>query len=301
MTTYTGTLTGSGTFTGPGFTEQESQSDAETVVLTIDASGNFTGTDDQLITTTVTVNIPGVPPTTQTSTYDSGPQPVSGNVNTPYTTIQIDNGNSVETIWTFSAGPAYSTITVTGIDTYNSGGIYGTFDFGGTLNLSPPPLSTILTGAQQMFGGGNYNYSYGGDGTSADTAKNGTYGIGIDCSHMVWEALLADGYNLPYLTTNSIMNFYDVNGNFVNTLTATGAKYFTSVSPSLVGPGDIIMFDPRVFKLDPNEPNPGHMGIVADYDPFTGTGHFYGSQGSTGPALTSFSTNGTTPPLWQHL
>ncbi len=285
MSTYTGTLAGSGVFTGTGVlagvTEDVSQSDAVTADLVINGNGTFTGTEDQVITTTVTINFPGEPSSTTTSTYDTGALPVSGSVNTPNITTTSANGNTDTTTWTFSSD--HSTINVSEIDDYNSTGISGSYDLGGTLSLFSPPPATLLADAQKMFGNGNYVYFYGGNGTSLDVhvSKSGdiSFGLGVDCSHMVWEALLGAGYNTPYLTTSQIMN---LTGASAGTLTATGSQYYSSVDLDDLQRGDIVMF---------NGPGGGHMGIVQDYDPDTGVGTFYGSQSSTGPASTSFTTD----------
>src|ERR1700722_5781599 len=96
MITYTGTLTGSGVLTGTGVlagvTEDVRQSDVVTTDLVISSNGAFSGTEDQVITTTVTINFPGEPSSSTTSPYDTGALSVSGNVNTPYTTTTSSGG-----------------------------------------------------------------------------------------------------------------------------------------------------------------------------------------------------------------
>jgi hypothetical protein len=80
MITYTGTLQGDGQFSGLGITENVAQTDAVTLNISINSDGSYSGTEDQVITTTVT--IAGLAPVT--STYDSGFVAVSGNVNFQY-------------------------------------------------------------------------------------------------------------------------------------------------------------------------------------------------------------------------
>jgi autotransporter passenger strand-loop-strand repeat protein len=286
MPTYTGTLTGSGEFVGTGIlsgvTEDVSQSDDVTAELVFNSNGTFTGTEDQVFTTTVTINFPGEPSSTTTSTDDTGAKPVSGNVNKPYITTITANGNTITTTWIFSVD--HSTIHVSAIDKYNSTGISGGYDLGGTLSLFSPPPAALAADAQTMFGTGNYVYLFGGSGTSLNVhvSKSGavSFGLGIDCSHMVWESLLGDGYSIPYLSTAQIMNLTDASA---GTLTTTGSKYYSSVDLDDLQAGDILMFV--------NDKGEGHTGIVQDYVASTGVGHFFGSQNSTGPASTSFTTD----------
>jgi hypothetical protein len=159
MPTYTGTLTGSGEFVGTGIlsgvTEDVSQSDDVTAELVLNSNGTFTGTEDQVFPTTVTINFPGESPSTTTSTYDTGAKPVSGNVNTPYVTTITENGNTITTTWIFSSD--HSTINVTATDVYSSTGISGGYDLGGT--LSAPPIIISSTSAQGINGeSGTSNY-----------------------------------------------------------------------------------------------------------------------------------------------
>jgi hypothetical protein len=147
MPTYTGTLTGSGEFVGTGIlsgvTEDVSQSDDVTAELVLNSNGTFTGTEDQVFTTTVTINFPGEPSSTTTSTYDTGAKPISGSVNTPYITTITENGNTITTTWIFSSD--HSTINVTATDAYSSTGISGGYDLGGI--LSAPPIIISSTSA----------------------------------------------------------------------------------------------------------------------------------------------------------
>ncbi len=140
----------------------------------------------------------------------------------------------------------------------------------------------ILTTAQQLFGGGSYVYLYGGNGTETVTQAKpnpnlgGQHpeGLGIDCSHLVQQTLAAAGYDVP--NNNSTANIMPAPG----ALNPAVSNYYSPVDLSNAQAGDVIMFR-------------GHTGILQDYDPQTGVGHFYGSQSSTGPALTTFTANGT--------
>ena len=136
-----------------------------------------------------------------------------------------------------------------------------------------PANSQILTAAESRFGVGlNGSFIYNGvpghnNGTTLESDQYGNVGPGIDCSGLVYQSLLAAGYNVgsQRLTT----------GNFV------AGSMFDSVAPADVQAGDIITFQ-------------GHVGIVKFYDPSTGKGIFYGSQTSTGPDEAQFSINGGT-------
>jgi RTX calcium-binding nonapeptide repeat (4 copies) len=135
MITYTGTLQGDGQFSGLGITENVAQTDAVTLNISINSDGSYSGTEDQVITTTVT--IAGLAPVT--STYDSGFVAVSGNVNTSNTTTTTENGNTVTVVYQFSTeGDSlqtyHTTVDVSGLDSYDSAGISGSFGFTGTLS-----------------------------------------------------------------------------------------------------------------------------------------------------------------------
>ena len=79
--TYSGTLTGTGNFSGLGGTAVFTEKDVETEKITIAANGDYTGTLQQNITLTATITVAGLT-TTQTVTQQST-SPVSGNVNLP--------------------------------------------------------------------------------------------------------------------------------------------------------------------------------------------------------------------------
>ena len=81
MTTYSGTLTGTGNFSGSGGTAVFTEKDVETEKITIAANGDYTGTLQQNITLTATITLGNVT-TTETVTKQST-SPVSGNVNLP--------------------------------------------------------------------------------------------------------------------------------------------------------------------------------------------------------------------------
>jgi hypothetical protein len=143
--------------------------------------------------------------------------------------------------------------------------------------------ASILAAGRALFGNftettpTNYVYLYGGNGTHivSDRTPTQDIGLGIDCSHLVQQSLLAAGYNVPFISTTSFLT----NGTS-GTLTTNAAQYYNLVPLNTLQAGDVVLFN-------------GHMGIVADYDASNGTGHFYGSQTSTGPATTGFSTNGS--------
>jgi hypothetical protein len=102
--------------------------------------------------------------------------------------------------------------------------------------------------------------------------SHGNAGVGIDCSNLVQQSLLAAGYNVPYLNTDAIYR----NGS----VTATALQYYQTVPLNQLQPGDVIVFQ-------------GHMGIVQEYSSETGGGFFYSSQSSTGPAIAPFTTTGS--------
>lgn len=66
------------------------------------------------------------------------------------------------------------------------------------------------------------------------------------------------------------------------------SKYYDTVTDD-IKPGDIIYFPP------PPGEKYGHVVIVMEYDPNTGKGKFFGSQGKTGPAIVDF---GPGAPYW---
>jgi len=105
-----------------------------------------------------------------------------------------------------------------------------------------------------------YDYGENGDGTK-DTDGDGKFDI--DCSHLVNDVLREAGYKLPKdnITTDRM----------------TCSKYYYKATDDIKA-GDVVLFN-------------GHVGIVVSYDPITKTGKFFGSQGKTGPAETTFSTN----------
>jgi hypothetical protein len=146
MSTYTGTLTGSGVFKGTGalagVTEDISQTDVVTADLTINSNGTFSGTEDQVITTTVTIDFPGLPSSTSTSTYDTGTKPVSGNVKNPYTTTTSAGGATTKTTWAFSGD--HSKIDITGITKYNGTDISGSYNLDGALTAPKNKINLAI-------------------------------------------------------------------------------------------------------------------------------------------------------------
>jgi hypothetical protein len=141
MTIYTGTLTGSGEFFGTGVlsgvTENIDQSIAVTLNVTINPDGSFAGTEDQIVTTTVTVTFPGTPPSTTTSTQDTGAQAVSGNVTSPIPIINNSTGNNLQGAAIFSSD--LSRVDITETDLVTTAGIGGSLSIGGTLVTNQPP------------------------------------------------------------------------------------------------------------------------------------------------------------------
>ncbi|WP_316206217.1 hypothetical protein [Bradyrhizobium sp. SZCCHNR3058] len=93
-------------------------------------------------------------------------------------------------------------------------------------------MTTIYQAASLRFNTGYYVYgiSPSEKGTQFRTYTvhvNGTpttkAGIGIDCSNLVYQSLLAAGYNVQYLPTSGI---YSSNGS----LTADGSKFYSAAA-----------------------------------------------------------------------
>jgi hypothetical protein len=141
-------------------------------------------------------------------------------------------------------------------------------------------MTDIVTASRERFQNG---YVYGRNPTFNGTApalSGGLLGLGIDCSNLVSQSLLAAGYNVSQLSTSGI---FDAQGN----LTSQGSQYYAKIDQQTTPQaGDLVMF--RVGNV-------GHIGIVTEYDAATGIGKFYGSQSSTGPAETGFTTIAGTP------
>src|SRR5215468_10368101 len=98
-------------------------------------------------------------------------------------------------------------------------------------------MTDILSAARRRFQTGYYVYGPhpNFDGTKI-TTSNAT-GIGIDCSNLLSQSLLAAGYNVDQLATSSI---FDDEGN----LQRAGAQYYAKIDPATtsIRPGDIVMF-----------------------------------------------------------
>jgi hypothetical protein len=119
----------------------------------------------------------------------------------------------------------------------------------------------IVTAADARFGnhGEGWNWTYGGYGTLAESIGNG-FAIGIDCTHFVYQSLLAAGYDVPYYTSE-----YRAAGvpDFADVLKEGGDQYFSVVTTPQAG--DIIVF-------------PGHAGIVVSYNSSTNVVTFANSE-----------------------
>ena len=128
-TTYSGTLTGTGNFSGLGGTAVFTEKDVETEKITIAANGDYTGTLQQNITLTATITVAGLT-TTQTVTQQST-SPVSGNVNLPASEPQTLFGQTVT--YTSNFANNNSEIVTNFSHSENFKGFTGTWTFGGTL------------------------------------------------------------------------------------------------------------------------------------------------------------------------
>lgn len=128
-------------------------------------------------------------------------------------------------------------------------------------------MSNILSTAIEKYENKGYEYSYGGWGGDKD--KNGT--LDIDCSHLVYEALKAAGYSIPYQTTSALNS-------------SEADKYFETFSLDEAKPGDLILY-------------PSHVGIFSTYDSKEKSGTFFGSQ-SKGPGMATFTEGTTTRKRW---
>jgi hypothetical protein len=119
---------------------------------------------------------------------------------------------------------------------------------------------TIYTDTSHKFNDGKpRNTSIGGEKISAPVQ-----GIPIACNVLVYEAMLAAGYNVKYATTSTFIG--------------GGAESYSKIDfndKSNIKAGQVLYF-------------PGHVGIVKEFDPITGKGVFYGAQTSTGPAEAQF-------------
>ena len=128
-TTYSGTLTGTGNFSGLGGTAVFTEKDVETEKITIAANGDYTGTLQQNITLTATITVAGLT-TTQTVTQQST-SPVSGNVNLPASEPQTLFGQTVT--YTSNFANNNSEIVTNFSHSENFKEFTGTWTFGGTL------------------------------------------------------------------------------------------------------------------------------------------------------------------------
>ena len=114
-----------------------------------------------------------------------------------------------------------------------------------------------------------------GSRTEQDLDKDGLYGV--DCSSLVWRGLKNAGYDVgdtPFATSQLFEG---------SKVTGYAKQHFDVVraeearkTPGSLQPGDILLF---------NSSHGRHVGIFKGYDE-KGNIEFYGSQVSTGPALT---------------
>ncbi len=146
--------------------------------------------------------------------------------------------------------------------------------------INPEMGLRILAKAKDLFAGidsnGNprYEYRLGGDGRDTDSD-----GIPeIDCSHLVYEALTREGYNVRYLTTAELNS-------------DRAKRYFGEVPISDVREGDLIVFG-----------NDRHVGIVESvwFDQNLGkyVGTFFHAEGFAAKPIISdfiYDPNGKNP------
>lgn len=125
-------------------------------------------------------------------------------------------------------------------------------------------MTTGVLEQRDLYNKGDYEY---GGGKGLDTNGNGKKEI--DCSTLVWKMLNGAGYNIPYHTTAIL------NGN---------VTHYDVVQWADVKAGDIAVW-------------PSHTGFVESVDIPNGSGRFFGSQNSTGPASASFGTDSNFWPM----
>jgi hypothetical protein len=125
-------------------------------------------------------------------------------------------------------------------------------------------MTTGVLEQRDLYNKGDYEY---GGGKGLDTNGNGKKEI--DCSTLVWKMLNGAGYNIPYHTTAIL------NGN---------VTHYEVVQWADVKAGDIAVW-------------PSHTGFVESVDIPNGSGRFFGSQNSTGPASASFGTDSNFWPM----
>jgi len=129
-------------------------------------------------------------------------------------------------------------------------------------------MTTLLELAQKKYN--SKDYDWGGpsegpgpyDGTK-DIDANGR--LDIDCSHLVHNALVDAGYDIPYLPTKALNS-------------EEALKYFSVVPLDEATKDDLVLF-------------PGHVRIYSGFDPSAMTGEFFGSQ-SRGPGMARFDPSG---------
>ncbi len=125
-------------------------------------------------------------------------------------------------------------------------------------------MATLLKIASGMYNNRGFEYVYGGSG--GDKNNNGI--LDIDCSHLVYKALHAAGYSIPYMTTSA--------------LNSTAAEVYFDVIPlSEATPkkDDLILYE-------------GHVGVFKNFTPDKKKGSFFGSQ-RRGPGVARFDENET--------
>ena len=132
MTTYKGTATGNALFSSNGFTFGGTIVEDITDILTIDGSGDFTGTQEVVATATV-AGVTSAP-------VDSGKQPISGNIHNvnPQTFPALGGSVTVSMVFVDPNHIQYS-----GQGSINYSGVIGTINYSGTIaNTASDPLFT---------------------------------------------------------------------------------------------------------------------------------------------------------------
>ena len=165
MPEYVGTIGGTGTIVGTGQlagdTATITESDKFTVILNIDpTTQTYTGTIDQVTTTSGTYSMGGGAPTPfGPTTQDSGFKALPGGPVAQSETIIYDTSGTIDSIpytlsitETLQLSADLSSISVTGTEIVTADGQTTTVPFTGTLNVVPPTVTatTFTTGLKQL-------------------------------------------------------------------------------------------------------------------------------------------------------
>ena len=160
MTTYTGTIYGTGFLSGnaggASVSVTESESISTTFNVTIGADKSFTGTLDEVSTVTATASVSGIASQSVTQNTDSGPISVSGYTDTPLITPIDFNGVFGNTILTFSSDLRQAEIS--SAVSVNVAGLSGTISSNGFVVTSQPP--TVPTANPTIYGWLQSNWDY---------------------------------------------------------------------------------------------------------------------------------------------